>query len=140
VHVLEEGLAGERFYRWIGHTSGRVLDPASFWLVNGVLWALMVIVSVGVRKRVDLGWIIATVLGTVVVVNGVGHAVGTVMVRSYSPGLVSGVLLWVPLGSWTLWHSRRAIPGLRWKLGVVAGLMVQVGVGCLAWVLSLPVR
>jgi hypothetical protein len=111
VHVLEEGLTGERFYRWIGHASGRVLDPPSFWLVNGVLWALMVIVIVCARKRVELGWIMATVLGTVAVVNGVGHAVGTAMVRSYSPGLVSGVLLWVPLGSWTLWHSRRAISG-----------------------------
>jgi hypothetical protein len=36
--------------------------------------------------------------------NAVFHAVGTVQTRCYSPGLVTGLLLYVPLAGFGFWH------------------------------------
>ena len=135
VHVLEEGFAGERFYRWIRHASGRTLAPDVFWAANGALWLMMVVAVLVARSNTTLGWI-STALGTLVAVNGAGHIVGTLLTRKYSPGLVSGAILWLPLGVSALWGTWQTGPRLSWATGVVVGIAVQGGVASLALVLS----
>jgi len=135
VHVLEEGLAGERFHRWIRHATGRTLNPGAFWAVNGVLWAMMVGAVLAARNHGALDWIV-TALGTLVAVNGAGHIVGTLFTGTYSPGLFTGGLLWLPLGLSVLWKAWQAGSRVSFATGVVLGLVVQAGVASLAFALS----
>jgi Protein of unknown function with HXXEE motif len=125
VHIAEEGLAGERFYRWVARVSGRSMSGRAFLGLNALYWTVMALAVRGaVRGRERRPWI-APALGTVVALNAVGHVLGSALSCSYSPGLVSGLLLWGPLGVVALASS-----GSRQRLqcGVLAGLAMQVGV------------
>ena len=64
-------------------------------------------------------------LGTIAGINGVVHVTASAITRSYSPGTLSGGILWVPLGILALYDAR------RWLRPVVFIAAVAVGVVCL---------
>ena len=135
VHIAEECLAGEGFQRWIRRVVGREIEPATFVAANLALEAAMM----GVVRRATHGdgasWA-APALGLVAATNGLGHVAGSVATRSYSPGAVSGICLWVPLGATSMLRSRRALPRRAWRAGIATGLLLQVGVALLGLAVS----
>jgi uncharacterized protein with HXXEE motif len=137
IHIAEEGLAGERFYRWIRRISGREVSPAVFAGVNLTLEGAMVAAVHRVRMREDAAWLVPA-LGTITAVNGIGHLAGSVATRSYSPGLVSGVGVWAPLGLFAVIRSRELLPRPVWRRGVTAGGLILGSVVLLALPLSHP--
>ena len=54
------------------------------------------VVVLWLMRGVDPGW--GVVAGYLVLVNGLVHLVAWVALRRYNPGLVTGVLLFLPLG------------------------------------------
>ena len=86
LHILEEGLAGETFGRWIGHVVGRQLGQRPFFAANGVLLLAMMLFIRITQGLADQAWL-AAMLGALVTANGLGHLTGTIIVRIYSPGL-----------------------------------------------------
>jgi hypothetical protein len=138
LHILEEAHAGVGFGRWIGHVVGRQLGLRQFYLANGLLWAAMVAAIGFLRTGSPAIWLL-TALGAIVTLNGLGHLIGTLVIRLYSPGLVTGMILWVPLGLYTLsWAGANGSSRL-WYSGVFSGIVLMIGVGLLAWTLSKPV-
>lgn len=131
VHVAEEGLAGEGFYRWIGRVAGREVAPGTFVAVNLALEAAMVAAVHRATRRDDAAWV-APALGLIGATNGLGHLAGSVATRSYSPGVASGAGLWTPLGVAALLRSRRATPRRAWRRGVAAGLLITASLMPLA--------
>jgi hypothetical protein len=71
--------------------------------------------------------------GAVVLVNAVAHLAATAATRSYSPGAVSGALLWLPLGAWTLAAGRRSLSGRDFGVGLAAGVLMHAAVTLLAF-------
>jgi uncharacterized iron-regulated membrane protein len=58
-------------------------------------------------------------------INGVLHLLGTLASRSYSPGLVSGLLVWIPLGVFTLQRARHSVkPKIFWR-GLAVGVVIH---------------
>ena len=55
---LEEGLAGERFYRWIGRITGRQISPGVFAGVNLAYEAAMVVAVRRALEREDAAWLV----------------------------------------------------------------------------------
>jgi hypothetical protein len=135
VHIVEEGLAGEGFYRWIRRMVGRTIAPGTFVAANLAFEAAMVAAVHRAMRRDDAAWV-APALGLIGATNGLGHLAGSVATRSYSPGVVSGAGLWAPLGLITLQHSRRALPRREWRRGVALGALASAGVMPLALALS----
>jgi hypothetical protein len=145
VHVAEEGLAGERslaawavdgsFYRWIRRVVGREVGGRTFLAVNLAYETAMGAAVWRARSRVDFGWIVAT-MGTITAINGVGHLAGSVATRSYSPGLVSGIAVWTPLGLFAVVRARRLLPRAVWRRSIAAGVAVNAAIGLLALPLS----
>jgi Protein of unknown function with HXXEE motif len=136
-HMIEEGFAGERFYRWIARVIGRQVSGRAFAAVNLTFEAAMAFAVYSARRRPGDGWVVP-MLGTITAANGAGHLVGSLATRSYSPGLVSGVALWTPLGTFALLRSRRELPRALWRRGVLAGAAANAGVGFLALGISRP--
>ena len=135
VHVVEEGLAGEGFGRWIRRLSGREVGTATFFAVNAAFEGAMVAAVHRATRRDGAAWV-APALGLIGAANGLGHLAGSVATRSYSPGAVSGAGLWAPLGLVALRRSRRALPRRDWRRGVALGAAVSVGVMPLALAVS----
>jgi hypothetical protein len=137
IHIAEEGLAGERFYRWIARLTGREISGRAFTVGNLALEAGMTAAVRVAAAREEAAWVVP-MLGTITAMNGTGHLVGSVVTQSYSPGAVSGLGLWAPLGLFALIRSRRVLPGRLWRRGVLAGVALQGGAMLLALGLSRP--
>jgi hypothetical protein len=85
-----------------------------------------------VLKRKSYRWLLVS-FGTTVLINGVVHAVASVVTLSYSPGLVSGLLLFVPLGAITLRRARVRMSRRTFRAGLIVGALMHVAVVLLAF-------
>ncbi len=56
-----------------------------------------------------------------VFINGVAHVAGTIWTKTYSPGMVSGAALWIPLGAATFYRARGGVTRRSFIAGVLAG-------------------
>lgn len=126
LHVLEEGFAGERFYCWIGRVTGRRMLPRTFFAINFV-FLILILASIALTPESQRLFLVV-VLSTIGLINGLGHALGTWATRTYSPGLITGALLWAPLGLFALRSSSAAGPSntISAGAGLGAGIMVLV--------------
>ena len=98
VHQYEEH-AGDRFRPWVNAMIGHgqeVLTPiATFWINSLLVW-LLDLVALYLARFVDLSFgLIAIYLP---VVNAFGHIVPGVVKRQYNPGLLTSLLLFLPVG------------------------------------------
>ena len=64
-------------------------------------------------------------LGTITALNGIGHLAGSAVTHSYSPGTVSGVGMWAPLGLFVVIRSRQLLPRPVWRRGIMAGALCR---------------
>lgn len=122
VHVAEEWFGG--FPDWIANIVGRPLPAETFFIINGIAMALLV---VGVRAAIRsdrYGWI-AVAVATIALVNTLAHAAGAALTVSYSPGLISAVVLYVPLGALTMIRALDQAFRPQLTRGVVAGLVIH---------------
>jgi hypothetical protein len=122
VHVAEEWVGG--FPAWIGTVVGRPLPGAAFFIINGLALVLLV---AGIRAAIQTdryGWI-AVAMATIVLVNTCAHAAGALLTGAYSPGLISAVVLYVPLGSLALIRAVDHAPRAQLLRGIAAGLMIH---------------
>ena len=124
LHVMEEYWGGEGFYRWITRIMGSGMTPTEFVAINAGAWLLMVASILLFRRTPSIRWLIIS-LGTVVMVNGLAHLAGSVWTGTYSPGVVSGTLLWIPLGLVTLYRGWHGATGRSFFSGVVVGLLIH---------------
>lgn len=124
VHIAEEYWLGEGFPAWISRVAGANLTLSRFLDLNVFAWILMT-VCIGLALSVPaLGWLV-TGFGAVVSINALAHLVGSVVTRSYSPGLISGVLLWLPLGVFTLNRSWKITRRRTFWIGVLVGVILH---------------
>jgi hypothetical protein len=120
LHILEEAFAGERFYNWTGRITGRRIPLGAFLTLNACFFVLMIAAASALQAG-NWPWLLPT-LGAVTAVNGLGHLAGTVATQTYSPGLISGLMLWAPLGVVGLAQSRSTLPAGIWWFGIAAGI------------------
>lgn len=125
IHAMEEYWCGEGFYRWAARIIGWGMTPAQFIAVNSVAWLLMVGSILVFRKTPSVRWLTIS-FATVVLVNGFSHLTGTIWTRTYSPGVVSGVLLWIPLGATTFYRARDGgVTRRSFISGVLVGALIH---------------
>ncbi len=101
-HMAEEYWGG--FPAWLSGLGGAHYTPAHFLKLNTEAWLMMIVGTVLALKLSTMRWLIIS-YGAVVLLNGLAHFVATLVTGTYSPGLISGLVLWVPLGAYTLSRS-----------------------------------
>ena len=121
-HLLEEWFGG--FPEWVGTVVGAPLPRSAFLAINAVAFLLMLVAVRLSTRREESGWMaiaIATILG----VNGVAHIFGSLATRSYSPGLITGVVLYLPLAKLLLMRAWLQARRETWRVGVVSGVVLH---------------
>jgi hypothetical protein len=121
VHLLEEYFVGGGFPSWAQRALGIQLSNREFVAWNAFALAAMcagaLLVSRYRRFRyIEIGLAIA-VLG-----NVAAHVIGSLATLTYSPGLITGVLVWIPLG----WFRLRTVFGHSSRRARVAGICIGV--------------
>jgi hypothetical protein len=124
VHVAEELWGGEGFPAWVARVVGAPLPVDVFVTLNVIGLTLMAAGVVLACRDRAFTWI-AVAIAAVVALNGIAHAAATLMLGVYSPGAVSGLLLWLPLGAYTLARTRRELRPKTWTIGLLIGIAIH---------------
>ena len=132
VHILEEWRGGEGFPAWWSRLTGAELSVERFLALNTYALAGMALGVVSAALFRQMRWLIVG-FGAVVFVNALAHAGASALTRSYSPGVISGTLLWLPLGAWVLSAGREDLSRRDFGVGVGVGLLMHASVTLLAF-------
>lgn len=124
VHILEEYYAGAGFPKWFSSIFQVDLSETDFININTIGLSVMLIHAIlytlGKAKNLAL-----VAFGTVLFVNGVIHLTASTITWGYSPGTVSGTLLYLPVG-WYLWKTvKPLVPENSWRTGIALGLAIH---------------
>jgi hypothetical protein len=124
VHQIEEHHL-DRFRKFVNdHVAGglqALTTPAVVFINVPGVWGVN-LVALYLADFVDLGLGLIAVYLTLV--NAVAHVVSTVVLRCYNPGLITALVLFVPIGTWALVVISRA-PGVTTTYHVI-GLVIAV--------------
>ena len=131
VHITEEYWGGLAFSSSPSSMRGVNLTPTNFLLLTGLAWALMV-TGIFLARKFNFPELFLVLLGTIVLINGLSHTISSVVGAEYNPGLISGVLVWIPLGGVTLALMKRRMGSRRYWFGVMAGAAIHGVVSLLA--------
>ncbi len=83
------------------------------------------IVGIILARRLNFPKQLSVVLGALVLVNGLTHTILSLAYAEYVPGLLTSILLWIPLGVATLVGSRRTMRQTRYCLCVGLGVAIN---------------
>ncbi len=129
LHQYEEH-DNDRFRLFVNRqiAGGReALSPAAVFLINipGVWGVILVSFALAWNVRPGLG-LIAIYL---VLVNAVAHVVAAILMRRYNPGLITALVLFLPVGGLALWILQATNPSSKDHaigLGVSLGIHVAM--------------
>jgi hypothetical protein len=104
----------------LSHFAVFVINIAGVWGVDAVAFWL------AARVHLGLG-LIAVYLS---LVNSVGHCLQAVALRRYNPGLITSILLFIPLGVATLLVLARTgeVTSTDHVIGLAAALLIHIGI------------
>ena len=122
IHILEEYVAG--FPARMSELTGFSVSQRAFLVANAVFFGLMVGAVSWVRLRGGPR-ALGVALATIVLINAALHVLATIVSAAYSPGLVSALLLWAPLGGFAIAQARGELPGTAFLAGVLAGIIIH---------------
>jgi hypothetical protein len=130
LHITEEYLGG--FPQWIARIGGVESSNANFLSWNIAALVLMAASVFVVQKTRSLRWL-PVGYGAAFVINGLAHAISSVITMTYSPGLLSGTAIFLPLGVFTLRRGWTQVNPRTFRAGVIVGVLMHVAVVLLAF-------
>jgi uncharacterized protein with HXXEE motif len=122
VHIIEE-------VRGVGHAFNVSLN--TFLILSAATWLLM-IVGIVLAQRLGFPHFIAVCLGSTIFLNGLWHIFNSLMNRGFEAGVVSGTVIFIPLGVATLIDLRNSMRRQRYMVAMVLGLVIQTIAAILA--------
>ena len=127
IHISEEFYGGEGYPAYLKRLRGVELTPTRF-LVGQAIGLGLIIIGLLIARRLNFPKQLLIILGALVMVNGFSHLGTSFYYREYSPGLISGVLIWIPLGIATLVRFKRGLSVPRYWLCVAIGIAINAAV------------
>ena len=108
VHVLEEA---PRFVGWFNSLVPRGITQPLFLTVNAVAFAITILVAIVVAAAPSEGsaLLLSAWVGFLMLANGLFHLVGTIVHGCYSPGVVTGTLIYLPYSILVLHRAAREL-------------------------------
>lgn len=125
VHIAEELYGGEGYSAYLERLRGIHITPDRFMLAQ-VIGLVLMVIGILLARRLHFPNLFNVVLGTTVLVNGLTHTLQTLYHGEYVPGLVTGLLIWLPLGVVTLVQFKKTLTIPRYTLAIVLGLGINV--------------
>jgi uncharacterized protein with HXXEE motif len=128
-HVAEEWFGG--FPEWFAVVGGRTLPRDAFVAINAVGLAVMVAATWAAARRDASGWL-AIAVASLLFINALAHVAGSIVTRSYSPGLISSVVVYLPLTQLVLVRAWHQVPSPLFWRAVAAGALAHAVVTTIA--------
>ena len=131
VHALEEFYVGERFPVWFSRVLHADLSDADFILINtiGVSAFFFVVLIYSIYRK---NTIMVIGLGSVLFINGFVHLFSSIISGSYSPGTISGLFLYIPMGFLLFFRTMPPLTPQQRITGLAMGGLIHVVVAAVA--------
>jgi hypothetical protein len=117
LHVIEE-------VRGVGALPGINVSLNVFFILSSAALLLMVC-GIVLAKRFGFPHFIGVCLGTTFFLNGLSHIIRSLIYEAYDAGVISGSIVFIPLGLATLISLRNSMRRQRYIIGVVLGMVIQ---------------
>ncbi len=135
VHVAEEAFGGHGLMQWMAAGGGARLSLATFLGLNLVGAGILCLAAWAARRSSVWRWPVVSG-ATILFVNGLAHVAICLTIRSYVPGVWTGLFLYVPVGCALLFRLRRLMSPRLFATAIAAGLVIH---GVVLWlVLRMP--
>ena len=117
LHILEE-------IRGVGVFRGINLSLKQFFILS-VSACLLLAIGILLAQRFRFPQLLEVVLGTVFVLNALSHITNCIVIRGYDAGVITGTLIFIPLGVTSLIRLRNSMGRLRYFAAVGLGFATQ---------------
>lgn len=131
IHMAEEFWGGGGYPAYMLRTRGVLLSPTRFLIFGAVGLALILIGVVLARRLRFAKWLIVC-LSALFFANAVSHTITAVRLAEYNPGLVSGLIIFIPFGVAALLRWRKEIRTSSLASALAVGLAIQFAVSLIA--------
>ena len=127
LHILEEVWGGEGFIAWLSRIAGIELAATQFLVWNALALLLMAAGVVLTLRFRHARWLLVA-YAVAFLLNALSHLAASLYTVSYSPGLLSSLLLWLPLSAFTLFRFRKTLSRRQQRAGLLVGLLMHCAV------------
>ena len=117
VHAIEE-------LKGVGALHGINLSLIQYVGLSSAALLLMVF-GVVLAQKFGIPQLLAVCLSTTYLVNGLSHILHSLIMVGYDAGVISGTVIFIPLGLTTLTSLRNSMPRRRYTGGIALGLAIQ---------------
>lgn len=132
IHLLEEYFGGVGFPYWFSNLLSVSMTPEDFILINAFGFSATLIIAILYNLDKVTDFIIA-VLGILFIINGIVHLLATLFSATYSPGTITGVIIYIPLGILIFKMIFPRIKKEQRMLCLVTAIVVQIIVALIAY-------
>ena len=131
IHIAEEYWGGEGYTAYLYRLRGVHLSTARF-LAFQTLGVVLICIGIVISLKLKWPRFFLTIMGALVLSNGITHTATALRHGGYGPGLVSCVLIWIPLGLITLILLQGEMPTLRFVVASLIGFGINAAVALIA--------
>jgi dolichyl-phosphate-mannose--protein O-mannosyl transferase len=125
IHIAEEYWGGEGYPAYILRVRGVHLSSMRF-LVAQALGVVLMAAAVILARRFNFPHLMVIIMASIVLVNSVTHTGTGVSNGGYNPGILSSILIWIPLSIFSLVYFKKDMSRKRYLIGIAIGVGVNV--------------
>ena len=134
LHLIEEYFGGEGFYSWFSSLLNVDLSSLDFIVINSFGFTITLIIVILYNLNKVSNFLIAA-LGSLFFINGIIHLLASIFTASYSPGIITGIIIYLPLGVLVFKKIFPLLPEDQRILSFIAGVAVQIIVALIAFII-----
>ena len=131
IHIAEEFWGGEGYLAYLFRLRGVEISPTRFFVLQGV-GVLLIIAGIIISQQLHFTRFMLVLLGAIVLSNGITHTITAIRDGGYGPGLVSCVLIWIPLGLVTLIRLVGQPNTIQYVVAMMTGFAINGAVAIIA--------
>ncbi len=129
LHLAEEWFGG--FSQWTLEVLGQGIDTERFILVNSVFFVFCLMGSLIAVRIPRLSWL-AVIFASLFGLNGVLHMLATLGFGQYAPGVITGLVIYLPLSAYVLIEMKKLLSVRIFNVSIVAGIALHAAIFWLA--------
>jgi hypothetical protein len=124
LHIAEEYFLGGGYSEYLYKLRGVHLSETRF-LVSQAIGIILMAIGLVIARRLGFLRMMLVILGAVVLVNGITHTATSLTYSAYGPGLLTSLLIWLPLGVATLIRFHGLVKPKKYWIAVLIGIAIN---------------
>jgi len=125
IHIAEEYFATGGYSAYLYRLRGVQLSNTRF-LVAQTVGVVLIIAAVIIARQLRFTGVMIVILGATVLVNALTHIITSSVDQSYGPGLLSSILIWLPLGVASLIRFYPLVKRRKYWMGLAIGIVINI--------------